>query len=142
MKKFKFGPLQRKWLRLLESGKLRQAKATLHRKGRGTESFCCLGVAECKVVKNKGIETFAIDENNKRMKLIAYGSYKNTEALTLGTARKMKFRDTLGRPTIPYKDYDDANYDSLADMNDKGKSFKKIAAAVRKHPEWYFKAPA
>ena len=124
------GPLQKKWLKELESGKYKQTRNYLH----NSKGFCCLGIA-CEIVlgmkpKTKdGFGSFVFGAQNL-----------NTE-LPPTAIRKMKFRSSKG------KTKDDDYKKDLASLNDgldleKKKSFKEIAAIVRKDPSVYFTAPA
>jgi hypothetical protein len=53
-KKFKLGPLQRKWLRALKSGKYKQGKNYLAQNTKVGWRHCCLGVA-CEVLGVPGV---------------------------------------------------------------------------------------
>lgn len=119
-KKFKLGPLQRKWLNALRSGKFKQTKKRL----RTDAGFCCLGVA-CEI-------SGAVQHRRHEGGSHFYGKYSDT-SLPPTVQRLFKFKDNIGGIT---------GGDSLADMNDGGKSFKRIAAFAEANPELIFKRPA
>lgn len=137
---FKFGPLQTAWLKLLESGKLpqtRSALCTVNPQTGKVNGFCCLGVAEAGVMKRKPHvqlkKLMAADINHDSELNVYFGTADTT--LTEATRRVMKFRSGSG---------DSFNFDkdSLAEMNDDGKTFEEIAQKVRENPERYFTGPA
>ena len=123
--KQKLGPLQRKWLKALESGKYRRGRMRLFDKGK----YCCLGVA-CVVM---GVER----ERNE------YGDVKfdgNDDVLSRRLFRRIGLRGNAGY----FKDgklEDAGDSECLAEMNDSDNfGFKKIAAFIRKHPEQVFRS--
>ena len=97
---------KRLWIKALRSGKFKQTERMLHdRKG-----YCCLGVL-CKVM-----------EPNTKWKSNKEGAYLFEEEQMFPPARIMK-EATLRKPSARV----------LAKMNDKGKTFKQIAAFISKH---------
>lgn len=119
MKKFKLGKLQKIWIKALKSGKFKKAKGDLERDG----GYCCLGVANC-VLK--------LGENVKE------------NSGLVDTYQKLGLYDSLGEIEIDneYNAYQfprgTKTYDSLADMNDKNISHKKIAEFIETNPELVF----
>lgn len=127
----KLGPLQKKWIKALRSGKFKQNKdGYLCLSFDGKEHHCCLGVAEeiCGAKK----EMTGIN-GHKRFN-------GETAVLSSKTQRKMKFRQKNGT----FSDgFIFLNEISLADVNDNTKAgFKTIASFVEKHPEAVFTGPA
>ncbi len=124
-KKFKLGPIQRKWLRALKSGKYKQGKTQLCAVGpRGGKRHCCLGVL-CDVMKIKS-------------KLIGGEAleYDGEEGvLPDSVQRKIKLRDDNGGIV---------GGGSLADLNDSAytKSYAPIIKIIEKTPELIFTKPA
>lgn len=120
----KLGPLQRKWLAALRSGKYKQTNGVLHNYANG--GFCCLGVAAHVCL---GAEP---------LKLSSSGS------LSRDAFKAMGLRDGSGHA----KKYKRMKFFSLAELNDgidDGQgykhdpfTFKQIAAILSKHPTRYF----
>lgn len=93
-----------KWLKALRSGKIKQGKSYLKRPGEN--SYCCLGVAG---------------------KISGASNFGNCAFILPGRGIRgiKRIPDQLkGSDGLPEK---------LANMNDEGKSFKKIAAWIEKH---------
>lgn len=98
---FKLGPLQKKWIKALESGKYDQTTEQLHNEDEG--SYCCLGVANvvCK-----------LGERDK-------------EAL-VHTYRKLGLRDCCGEPLhSTFNSLVDLNDRSDKDFTDIAKMLRK-----------------
>lgn len=112
--KNQFTEAQLKWLEALESGKYEQTIGAL----RDSKGFCCLGVA-CDI---SGLGDWVVDK-------LYLG---NSGLLPDEVQEYFSLRDNEGEPRDPRK------FTPLTAMNDKGKSFKEIAAHLRKHPEQYF----
>ena len=113
-KKFKFGPLQKKWLKALKSGEYKKATGGLTDINGG---YCCLGVANevCKL--GQGKEAGSLYSTYQKLGLKAsWGEFDETYTFPRGTK----------------------TYDSLAEMNDCGISHKKIADFIEKNPELVF----
>lgn len=108
-KKYKLNAAQKKWLAALESGQYRRTTGQL-KKGRG---YCCLGVA-CRVL---GVEFAEAD-------MEAPPQVRDA----------LKLRGSLGEGREAFGN----DYESLADANDSGQTFKKIAAAIRLDPSRFF----
>lgn len=117
----KLGPKQGKWLRMLESGKFKQAKYVLF----GGKGYCCLGVA-CVA---EGLEPERIDGNG--------WEFDGASILApQSVADALQLHDTDGYRA-------DGNYHlCCVTLNDGGKRFKTIAKHIRAEPEQYFKKPA
>ena len=117
----KFTPLQRKWIRLLESGKYKQGKDSLKKKVSRTIKYCCLGVA-CEFVL--GIKNEILEDGD-----FEFG-YSGEVAVIPGIHwAKLKLRSAIGGLKTG-----DMGVGSLAGMNDSGWSFKKIARYIRTKP--------
>lgn len=124
---FKLGPLQKKWLKALRSGKFRQGKGALkiEAKNQGHPKYCCLGVA------------------NEVCKL---GETDPENATLVHTYKKLGLRTSGGEPkgehTYSWR---------LTELNDEGltnddswtvkkMTFKKIADHIEQNASAYFKA--
>ena len=94
------------WIKALKSGKFEQADGALY--DRDAHGYCCLGVA-CKIAGVKKSD-------------LAGGDFINDEHRELSDIKVPKM--LLGSNGLPSK---------LAQMNDDGKSFKKIAKWIKKH---------
>ena len=116
-KNFKLGPKQKKWIKALKSGKFKKAKNDLEVDG----GYCCLGVANC--VLDLGEDTSK------------YTSLAKTH-------KKLGLYDECGEIHNEYNGYQfprgTKTYNSLADMNDKDISHKKIAEFIETNPELVF----
>lgn len=112
--KFRFGPVQRRWLHALEHGRRKQARGVLY----NGEGYCCLGIAVVAALGGKA----RLDDHN-RCSLDEY------EVSALG------LRHRCGEPR------NGSPLNSLVGLNDDAKlTFTAIAAELRKHPRAYFKA--
>jgi len=109
---------QEKWLAALESGKYAQTKHYLH----DDAGYCCLGVA-CEVLGYEWVEG-----NEKWFRIKGLNSY---EVLPDEICKRLGLRDASGSAIKPH--------DELTTLNDeRGKTFKEIAAMIRANPEAYF----
>ena len=126
MAKQALGPNQEKWLAALESGKFKQTKDGYLRTIEGR--YCCLGVA---------CELFGPKATGLSGNAVRFGK-ESTSNAPKKTQYALALRGCLGQIT-------DGTYLStesrLADANDRGVSFKRIAAFCRKHPEAVFTEP-
>lgn len=120
--KQKLGPIQKKWVKALRSGKYKQTNGKL----RDERGFCCLGVA-CEVVGMKA-------QKNRHGEYL----YGKQFGITPETARRaIKLRNSNGTPCSG-----DVSF-SLTELNDeKGYSFSQIADVLEQSPEAYFRKPA
>lgn len=115
-------PTQRHNLRLLvkelRSGKYKQGSGNLvaNTKGDSGLFYCCLGVA-CKVLKYKTEKI------------------KQEFHLDLGNGDKNTF---LNRETAAKFGFSDEQQETLADMNDKGRTFEQIANKI---VDWFNLSP-
>lgn len=132
-KKFNFGPLQKKWLALLETGKLKQVRDQLCHIDEMTneKSYCCLGVAADLVLHRKisckdGVGAADGDELGLQ-KYKSLGLYSE-----FGEIRGLRESD------FPRMSGDLDDIPSLSNLNDGGVSFKRIANFIRKYPEAVF----
>lgn len=114
--KQELGPLQKKWVEALRSGKYRQCPDKLHG---GPLRYCCLGVAQHVVL---GIKTPVGIEGT----------------LQLSAVDGMKFRSDIGSIRGALL----SGYSTLAEANDAGVSFGNIAKFVEDHPQQLFTEPA
>lgn len=117
------GPNQTFWLKELRSGKYEQWKTDLCRNGK----YCCLGVAaeifatgQTEIPITKGIKYFDICMSSAPNYVM--------EALSL-------YRDLGETSRLVF------GPDSLAHMNDHGKTFAEIADIIEEDPSVYFKEP-
>ena len=148
---FKFGPNQKKWLRLLESGKYRRTTGRLCRVSKnGNKSYCCLGLAAEKVIS---LESEIVSSKTFGEK--DYLNFHDNNPTDV-------FGDAAGLPGISFKELGlnsrigtfmkDGDYysyykgemiqtlvnPSLARLNDIGYTFKQIARIIRKFPKYVF----
>jgi len=133
---FKYTENQEAWLTALESGEITQCQSYL---GLTDGRRCCLGVA-CDLA---GVDVRAVPGKYKgTIEILKYGNLSDE---TLGdwsiNVLPEVARQWIGLQTHNGTKRGDTSV-CLTQMNDLGKSFKQIAAAVRKNPEWYFVAPA
>lgn len=113
-KKFKLGPLQRKWIRALRSGKYKKGTRVLHCEE--DNSYCCLGVAN-KCLNLNETSSGYLSNTYERIGLFGSSGYIiNNYKFPRGTEL----------------------YGSLVQMNDSRISHKKIAEFLEKNPELVF----
>lgn len=101
------------WIKALESGEYKQIQGSLVNDEADKIGFCCLGVA-CDVAEKVGFNVPAFYNMNYlpvRMQNL------------LGTTEEVKFIEPVR--------YRGRDYESLAEMNDKGMRFKTIARIIR-----------
>lgn len=132
-KKFNLGPLQKKWLALLEGGLVKQTRENLCVINRlGNKKYCCLGVAADLVLhRNVTFEGEIGFIDGDEASLIKYRDI----------GMRGKFGELSASNTeIPKDAYagDCEKNPSLANLNDNGWSFKGIAKFVRENPEAVF----
>jgi hypothetical protein len=124
MARNEFTPDQEKWLALLESGKIPQTCGTL----KDNTGYCCLGVATefvCGIFPELHDSGAWIYDGD-------YETYAPPSVVSL-----MHFHGSGGCNSSSDQ-VNDVDTGSLADMNDRGLSFKEIAAEVRKTPwKWF-----
>lgn len=118
------GPLQKKWLKELRSGKHKQARNKLY-DGKG---YCCLGVL-CGPVE--GIKPVQIDDT--------WNFNGETFNLPKNIIEKYGFHDVGGDAIIPH--YSESTDDiDLVSLNDAAKkTFGQIAQMIENNPQRYFK---
>lgn len=112
-KKFKLGFRQRRWLKMLETTRRKQAKEKLF-DGTG---YCCLGLV-------------CISE---RVPLPHGGKQPYLPGVI---AARVKLRTPRGEAV------EGRDSDALWSLNDNGKSFREIAAIIRNDPSAYFTGSA
>jgi hypothetical protein len=132
--KFKLGPLQKKWLSLLDGGKVKQTTGQLCSidEETGKKRYCCLGVAADLVLRRKMVCEDGV------------GS-ADGEDMSLAKYKKLGLRSEFGLldspdVVIPKDAHTEDDYTNpcLANLNDNGWSFKKIAKFIRKNPKAVF----
>ena len=117
--KFKLGPLQNKWLGLLESNLYWQGSGKLCRIVDNDCHFCCLGLLVDQVLKIHG----ELENYLKRPSRYTYHSL----ASVLPHEARSRIKMTEKGQSL------------LIKMNDsERKSFKEIASAIRKRPQSFF----
>lgn len=123
--KQKLGPLQKKWLAALESGKYRQARGQLCKRTSGHYGYCCLGVAAHVCL---GKPVYMLD---------------GAKILRNAWYTKLGLRGASAPPK--HGVYHSAGLTYLNDGSDdehvKKHTFKQIAAIIRKDPSVYFRSP-
>ncbi len=121
------GPLQKKWIEALRSGKYQQGKGMLNR----GDQYCCLGVA-CEVL---GLPKGPIDYINKMLYIDDEAPNEVHTVFMPGNSwKKLGLFNYNGAPSNSYDD-------SLVGLNDKGLTFEQIADILEKKPEVYFSEP-
>lgn len=118
---FPFGPIQKKWLQNLEKHPERQATGMLGARIAGSYQACCLG--ELGLIA--GLLIF--DEE---------GSLRENSLAGNGTVLT-RYYSHLGLRSAGGECLDD-RFQSLASMNDSGKTWPEIAKHVRKYGKYYF----
>jgi hypothetical protein len=111
-----------KWLEALRSGKFKQGISRLH--NLGSDKYCCLGVA-CRIMHPKiKLHSFNYIVNKigaKKVPSILKDNCKKVPSILKDNCNVI---DTLKTNDLTCK---------LADMNDKGRSFKQIANWIEKN---------
>ena len=121
MSNFNYTPDQEAWLQDLEKTRAKQTVGNLH----DPEGWCCLGRA-CKVLGVPSVQ------------LLGWGGTHwsfdgHRQDLPAKAVKTLRLRDDLGAFLRPFGDFK-----TLTEMNDKGLSFKKIAAYIRANPKNVF----
>lgn len=113
-KKFKMGPMQKRWIKALKSGNYKQCKGELCSDKTG--GYCCLGVAnECLALGQVGNEVLS------------------------DTYHKLGLRDGDGGIIPSYKfPSGNINHKYLSQMNDSGVTHAKIAEFIEQNPQLVF----
>lgn len=126
----KLGPRQKKWIKALRSGKYEQGEGALRD---SYDKFCCLGVA-CDIYDDSRWGIPRVKTKSGYFEYFyRYGKKgRESEVATKEVREYLGLRDGYGSRV-------DDPYGSLIEMNDEGKSFKRIANALEKNPERYFK---
>ena len=128
------GPLQEAWVKALESGEYQQGQGRLVTVVNPDEDeellCCCLGV-------------LCLMENLDK-ELVAHGgmeprySFSVNEQFYLPQSLVKKYGFFNHRGEAVGAETPEEKTNSLAYMNDSGKTFSEIAAEIRQHPTWYF----
>lgn len=137
MAKQELGPWQEAWLQALESGDYWQGKEFLcRRRADGDYEMCCLGVA-CELVLANGVSLTVSDEPGRA---VVYDKHDVSVPSIVG--QTLRLRGRYGESSGPNVKVRREWCCGLAEMNDVGATFKRIAKTVRRHPEHYFTEPA
>ena len=115
------GPNQTQWLTALRSGTYAQGPFSL----RVGDNHCCLGVA-CEVFNVVKVTPWNSADTR-------YGDAEETTSAPKEIIELLQFYGVVG------EDLDGNN--SLAGMNDNGRTFAEIATIIETHPERYFRSP-
>ena len=122
------GPLQKKWLEALRSGKYKQGGGMLRSQN---DEFCCLGVA-CEVI---GLEAVITDPSSD---CHSYGAERSGGYAPREVREALRLYSASGFPhgaSTP-------GLRPLADMNDEGQTFAEIADHLEKYEKAYFHGEA
>lgn len=136
-KDFKFNQSQLKWLEALESGKYKRCTTELchietDKDGQLNKiSFCCLGVGADLLCNKKDIED--VPNGN-------YRKYEGEATYAPDTViKRLRLNDEQGCIKVENIKGYRRDEETLAELNDNGMSFKKIAEFIRKNPTAVFK---
>lgn len=121
-RKFKLGPIQKKWIKSLKEHPERQMSGQLGRQRNGSYKACCLGEGGIIAGVCKWEGNILVTAIGHKMYALEHGSYK-----------KLGLRDSLGETLQSYY-----YMPTLADMNDEGMKWYEIAAILEVFPEVYF----
>ena len=105
-----------KLVKILKSGKYKQGRSALRPK---EDKFCCLGVACDVYAKETGESLWTV---NRTQSLWEEGKYRFARARTMLPTKVAKYFGISKRRQL-----------NLAEMNDDGQSFKKIADYMEKN---------
>lgn len=154
-KKQELGPWQEAWLESLESGEHKQTTGylTMFDNHYKVYQHCCLGVA-CEVLITNKVALDFIHEVDTEDDYSICSYDDQSQLLPNKAADILKFHTPEGKIKTPDNIYEfsktrcDAffkmsnEHASLAEMNDKGFTFKQIAKLIRRFPEAFFYEPA
>lgn len=137
-KPYKFTQAQLKWLEALESGEYKQTRkgelcTVIRDKNQEIKDYkyCCLGLASELFCKNSDVE---IEECG----VSYHGEYAFAPD---DVAKKLKLNDgrgTINKENLSKKvDWDESE---LAELNDNGWTFKRIAKFIRNNPRAVFRS--
>ena len=130
-------PNAQKWVEALESGEFKQASMYLHKVELDGDEFCCLGVA-CKLAVDEGvIPKPKLNDYDGYDKYYVYGHLGIDNSASV---LPIEVRDWLGlkSSTGAYLDRGSCLFNSLANQNDTGASFERIAEIIKNKPEGLF----
>lgn len=125
-----------KWLQELESGNRLQAKGVLHKHSKGQDRFCCLGVATdlC------GLKPLREEVTGAGVSVLHYPAHAGSEIsvyeLLPETAQAwlgLRDEDVVVNIEVSNSASIYPGATPVSTLNDRGWSFKKIAAAIREH---------
>jgi hypothetical protein len=118
------GPKQRIWVDALRSGEYKQGDGCLF--DPETQSYCCLGVANCVLELGEGDE-HVLEYTYQQLGL------RGQSGAIVGLSLEA-FKELHDLPA----GYDPTFTIELTALNDRGWSFSKIADLIEQHPHWVF----
>lgn len=134
--------IAKKWVKELRSGRWKQGRDALCSIEEGNKCYCCLGVLtelynieQIKKRKKKLITKDVQDRCNDGKDVIAYKSGEDSWNEDTLPTEVMKWSGIIAENGSLLDANLDVDYESLADMNDSGKSFNFIADIIEKHYE-------
>lgn len=134
--------IAKKWVKELRSGRWEQGLHALCSIEEGNKCYCCLGVLtelynieQIKKRKKKLITKDVQNRCNDGKDVIAYKSGEDSWNEDTLPTEVMKWSGIIAENGSLLDANLDVDYESLADMNDSGKSFNFIADIIEKHYE-------
>jgi hypothetical protein len=144
--KFELGPLQKKFLEALESGRYKQGTGYLSFKKSDGWQHCCLGVA-CETVGTRIVEIQHREGSEEAF--FALRNYEGRASFLPSLVKDaMKFHDDAGTfvkwELIPEEqsEIEELPYHSLMHLNDHSEDFFKVIEIIKKFPHAIFSGPA
>lgn len=134
--------IAKKWVKELRSGRWKQGRDALCSIEEGNKCYCCLGVLtelynieQIKKRKKKLITKDVKDRYNDGKDVIAYKSEEDKWNEDTLPTEVMKWSGIIAENGSLLDSDIGSDFESLADMNDCGKSFNFIADIIEKHYE-------
>lgn len=126
----------KKWVEVLKSDRFKQARHVLHNVDE--DSYCCLGVA-CQLAIEAGVSLKQRDffSESDGANITAYGDNDNFTSLPEEVQNWLGLDTDVGM--LPRPNDITRLEESLAGLNDTGKTFADIAAIIESEPEGLFK---
>jgi hypothetical protein len=128
--------IKKLWIKALKSGKYEQATSQL----RDGDAFCCLGVLCDLHSKSKKKSFWKEDESGVMSYFLGKNDGTESELLPYKVAKWAGIECSEDSSTAVLVPSEDENIElrgssktSLADLNDRGSTFKEIAAVIQKH---------
>lgn len=115
--------IKARWIKALLSGKYKQGRSVLLKNEGGEKLYCCLGVLCDLAVKSRAIPP----PEDRKVVFLFDGEDGELPSLVVEWA-KLEDSNPIVKAT-PFKDSKDC---SLANLNDKGRTFKQIAGYIEK----------